>query len=130
MSKLSIARLQDITSLVNGLTKAGVEGADAFVTFVTDFSDQIISALRNRLTIEENLSSTVKDVTLSEATNQVISFDKKLTPKHVFATKCRPFSTAVTAFNWEMTQSGDLRVRASFLNAPTTLQTVTLVILY
>lgn len=132
MAKISISRLFEAAPVIQAFQKAKIEGLESFITFLSDFSEQVIRALRARLTIEENMSSQVNDVALqSGVAQEVYLVNKTIQPRHVFATKCDPFSTQITAFNWQIRMDGNIDVVATFTPAPTSGKiTARIVILY
>lgn len=57
MTKISVSRLLDLSATLEGVKKAKVEGLDTFIQYVSDFSDQVITAMRNRLSVSDNLDA-------------------------------------------------------------------------
>lgn len=132
MAKISISRLFEAGPVIQAFQKAKIEGLEAFITFLSDFSEQVIRALRSRLTIEENMASQVEDVELSSGVSQqVYLLTKAIQPRHVIVTKSSPFSTQITAFNWQIRMDGNIDVVATFTPAPASGKiTARIVVLY
>jgi len=126
VAKLSISRLLEASKLLQ--TKAGQE-LQELITFVNDLANQIVLALRQGLTFEDNFKCKVVSVTLTHNTVQTINSDSKqifsVMPARVVST-----TTAVTSFIWYINSAEELTVNAQFLGAPTDPQTVKLIIFF
>lgn len=132
MAKISISRLFEAGPVIAAFQKAKIDGLEAFITFLSDFSEQTIRALRAKLTIEDNLASQVNDVELQSGISQEVFVKvKSAVPRHVIVTKSDPFSTQITAFNWQVRLDGNIDVVATFTPAPASGKiTARVVILY
>jgi len=119
MAKISISRLFEAGPVIQAFQKAKVEGVEPFITFLSDFSEQVIRALRGKLTFEENFASQVDNVELRSSQSQIVYTQfKNVVPRHVFVTKSSPYSSLITAFNWQVRQDGNIDVVATFSPAP------------
>jgi hypothetical protein len=129
--KINIGRVFDSGPVIEAFSKAGIKGANDFLTYMADLSNQVVNALRGTLTIEDNLDSLVKVIELKHGESiEILLPDQKKMPKHVFPTKAIPFANAVITFNWQMTQTGTLEVVATFTGTPTAPVQVNMVILF
>lgn len=130
MTKISVSRLMDLSATLEGVKKAKVEGLDTFIQYVSDFSDQVITAMRNRLSVSDNLDALERTVTLKNGIAQKVENDAARTPKHVLCTQVRPFANSLATFNWELDSEQQIRVKATFDPVPADTVTVKLIILY
>lgn len=129
--KLSLGRTFDTGQVLQALSKAGVKGIDDFITYLQDFSTQTINALRSTLTFEDNFNCLVKTIELTSAVSQTIQLpNQKKSVRHIIPTQSVPFANAVTQFNWQITDTGLLEVKASFAGSPTAAVQITMVILF
>ena len=132
MAKLNLTRVFDAGRVIQSFSKAGIGGdLEDFITYLADFTNQIIGAIRKTLTIEDNMDSEVKTVQLPHNVVQKISLTSpKKVPRHIWITKVLPFTNAPLSFTWQMAQDGSLEVLATFTGAPTDKVDTTLVILF
>lgn len=131
MTKLNLTRVFDSGRVIQTFAKAGIGDLEDFITYLYDFSNQMIGAIRKTLTIEDNLDSDVKILDLKNGVSQEISLSNpKKIPNHCWISKVTPFENSPLSFNWQMTKDGTLEVKATFTDSPTTPVTVKLVILF
>jgi hypothetical protein len=130
MTKIRVSKLVDIQGLIQSMTEKGIEGAEEFGTFLSEFSDQVIRGFRNGLSLVDNFYGTEVDVSLKDGVIQKVKNDPKLTPRHVFPSYVSSFENPVETFSWRLDSSQQIEVRANFLGSPSSTVTVRLVILY
>jgi hypothetical protein len=131
VAKLNLTRVFDAGRVIQSLSKVGAGDLEDFITYLADFTNQIIGAIRKTLTIEDNLDSEIRTIDLRSGVSQSITLlNGKKVPKHVFITKTVPFDAPATSFGWQMAQDGTLQVKAIFLGSPSGNIATTLVILF
>lgn len=126
MAKLSISRLLDSSKLLQ--TAAGQQ-LQELITFVNDVSDQVIRALRQGLTFEDNFKCKISIVSLKHDTEQRINYDDKQI-FGILPVRCISSTTGLSGFIWYINSSNQLIVKPEFIGAPTDPVDVTIVILY
>lgn len=131
MGKLNLTRVFDAGRVIQSFSKLGAGDLEDFITYLADFTNQIIGAISKNLTIEDNMDALVKTIDLKSSVSQKITLTNvKKTPRHVFITKVIPFENPATSFNWQMAQDGTLEVQAIFLSNPSGNISTSLVILF
>lgn len=131
MAKITSTRTFDVGRVIASLAAKGIGDLEDFLTYVQDFSIQMISALNKTLTVEQNLDSDNRVVSLISGVSQNIRIqDPKKVPVHVLVSKCIPFNNPIDTFNWQITQDGSLQVMATFIGAPTSAVQVSLIVLF
>lgn len=131
MAKITSTRTFDVGRVIQALAAKGIGDLEDFLTYVQDFSIQMISALNKTLTIEQNLDSETRVIGLMDGIPQKIFIqNSQKVPLHIITTKTMPFSNPVTSFAWQILQDGSLQVQASFLGSPTSQVDTTLIILF
>lgn len=131
--KISIGKTFDTGQIIKSFKEIGVKGAEEFVTYFSDLSTQLVNALRGTLTLEENLNTLVKTVSMTDNTRFSFTLtgqNAKKTPKHIIVTRAYPITNAVTSFGWQILQDGSVEVLATFNGTPTSSVDVTLVIFF
>lgn len=123
--KLNITRIFDTAKAF--ATKSGQELQD-FVSYTAEAFTQIIAALRNGLTFEDNINCLVSQPTVMHDVTSVINTNGKR-PQHVILTRC-PTTSICTGFGWQFNDQGQVTVRATFSGSPATPVQLTLVILF
>lgn len=129
--KISIGRTFDSGQVLASLSKSNVKGLDDFITYLQDMSTQLVNALRGTLTFEDNFNSTVKVIALEHNTSLTFQLpDGRKSPQHIIVTRTGNFTYPLSSFVWQLTDKGDVQVKATFTGTPTQAIDVTLVILY
>lgn len=124
--KVTLSRIFETSKAL--ATKPGQELQD-FITFVGEMSEQVLRALRNGITFEDNIRCQTPRVGLIHNIDQVVNTDGK-TPKRIIVTRVYSTTTGVDAFMWYVNNSGQLVVKAKFINAPTDKIDVDLLVFY
>ncbi len=126
MAKLSISRLLEASKLLQ--TKAGQE-LQELITFVNDLANQIVLALRQGLTFEDNVKCKVTTVTLTHQIPQVINSEGKqisgIIPVRIMST-----TEMLIGLNWYIDVSNQLVLTPYFVTATDTPYDVKIIILY
>lgn len=118
--KMTVSRLFEAGAVLEAFQKAKIEGIEGFVTFLSDFSENVIRGMRGQLTFRDNMLYVEKSVSLRSGVSQRIQLDqaKGLPPRLVWIGKATPFSAILTGFQWTVTLDGSLEVIATFSPAP------------
>lgn len=119
MTKINISRLFEISQYLT--TDAGSQLKDA-LQYLSEYVEVTVRALRNGLTVDDNLSATIKQVSLLDNTETVIlaSGAEIRTVKQIMLRRVvSADSYMVTAFGWKYNESGEVVVKATFENSPT-----------
>lgn len=124
--KLSVSRLVETSKLLN--TKAGKDLGE-LVIYVADLAEDMISALRNGLTLDENENGKSLTVSLTHGTAQVINTDQKR-PVEVRVRRVFSSTYGFDGLIWYVNDAGQTVVKINFTGAPTTALDVTLAILF
>lgn len=130
MTKIRVSRMVDIQSLVASMAKAGIEGAEEFGSFLSEFTDQVIRGFKQGISVRDNLFGTEVDVSLKDGVSQKFKNDPQRTPRHVLVSYVSPFENGVQSFNWKLDSEQQIVVQASFAGSPSSNVTVRLIILY
>lgn len=124
--KLSISKLLETSRFLT--TKAGAELRD-FIVYVAEFSEQVLRALRNGLTFDDNFNAKAVVVELADATAQIVDTAGKnptgIIPLRVFSSTYR-----IASFGWYINADGKTVVTAGFTGSPSDKINVTLVIFF
>lgn len=113
--KIGISRLVETSKLLQ--TKSGQELQDLINHYV-ELADNVIKALNNRLTLEDNFNGKALTVSLANGTASVINTDGKV-PSEVRVRRVYSSSSGVDSFIWYVNNSGQTVVKANFTGSPT-----------
>lgn len=127
MAKLSVSRLLDSSKLLQ--TAAGQQ-LQELITFINDISDQVIRALRQGLTFQDNIKCITPTVSLKHDTEQRVNYDDSRQIFGLLPVRCISTTTGIDGFLWYINASNQLIVKAEFIGAPTDPVDVTIIILY
>jgi hypothetical protein len=119
--KLTVSRLFEAGAVLEAFQKAKIEGIEGFVTFLSDFSENVIRGLRGQLTFRDNMLYAEKVISLKTGVAQRLAVPQSsnLPPRLVFLGKVTPYSAVVTGFQWTNTLDGQLEVVCTFSPVPT-----------
>lgn len=109
-------------------TDAGQQLQEA-LTFLNDVSDQVLRALRNGLTFQDNFNCLVTESTLKHDTETQISTSGKR-PSGVIPLRVLSTSSGIDGITWFLNNQGQLIVKIKFTDAPTESRKVQLLILF
>ncbi len=121
--KINVTRIFETSRAL--ATKSGQELQD-FVEFVSGAFAQVILALRNNLTFEDNFLCLTQQITLFHNQVQIINTNGK-TPKRIMAT-ARSTTQILTGFGWTIGDNGETQIKATFDGSPVAAQNLDLVI--
>jgi hypothetical protein len=118
--KMTVSRLFEAGAVLEAFQKAKIEGIEGFVTFLSDFSENVIRGMRGQLTFRDNMLYAERSVSLQSGVSQRIQLDqsKGLPPRLVWIGKLTPFSAILTGFQWTVNLDGTLEVVCTFSPAP------------
>jgi hypothetical protein len=125
--KLSNPKSFDTNEVLTILRKAKLGELESFINTLASFISEVTSAMRNKLTVVENMSAIEVEYTLKHDTDTIIGvngLDGKVIS--IIPLKVMPYANPITSFAWEYTITGELRCRAKFEGAPSTACTVRL----
>lgn len=129
--KLTVPRTFDSGPIIKAFAKADIQDSEEFVSYMADATEQLIKSVKQGLSIEDNFSGEVRELTLKHNTVAAVNVkNQKQTVRHMIPTYCADFDNPIEAFSWQYDDKGGLRVRAIFRNAPTASIQVRVVILY
>lgn len=126
MARINLSTLFETSRAL--ATEAGGELKD-FIIYFADFSRQIIQALKNGLSFEDNFNAKVVNVSLINDTAQIINTDGN-TPVGVIPIRVVSTTVGLDDFSWYFDDDGNFTVKAGFTGSPSDTITVRLVILY
>jgi hypothetical protein len=128
MAKITIARLLETSKLL--ATEAGQQLSE-LITYMSDLSEQVLRTLNNNVTIRDNLSAKISQVSLKHNTEQVLNTDGKY-PIWVAPARVISNVVGVDDFHWYINSANDVIVRVGFTGGPpsSTAYDVVLVIFY
>ncbi len=102
---------------------------EELLTFVNDVSDQVLRALRNGLTFQDNFNCKIATATLKHDVSSQISTDGKR-PTGVIPIRVMSTDFGVDKFTWYINNQGFLEVKISYTSTPTEGLDVKLLILF
>lgn len=126
MAKLSISRLLEVSKLL--ATDAGKQ-LEELLTFTNDVADQVLRALRNGLTFQDNFNCKISTASMKHEVETEVSTDSK---RPVGVIPIRVLSTAIgiDKLTWYINNQGRLTVKVSFTTATTDVVDVQFLILF
>ena len=125
MSKITIANVFEISKAL--ATEAG-EQLQTPLSFLSEFGEQSLRALRNGLNFRDNFDGEFKTVELLTGVDQIVSVTK--TPVDIWVTRTFTKTAFVASFGWYLNDESQLVVNASFVGAPTAAIQVRLAIVF
>ena len=114
MAKITIARLLETSKLL--ATEAGQQLSE-LVTYMSDLSEQVLRTLNNNVTIKDNLSAKISQVSLKQNTEQVLNTDGKY-PVWVAPARVVSNVYGIENFHWYINSANDVIVRVGFTGSP------------
>ena len=114
--KITLSRVFETSRAL--ATSAGQELSD-FIDFTAQMSEQVLRALRNGLTLEDNVRCLTQRVTLESDKHQQVATGGKL-PNKVLVTRIYSLTNGLSGFLWYVDNQNRLNVRCTFDNSPGT----------
>lgn len=128
--KINLSRSFDPEKFIRSATDLGVTGARELGNLLSDILENVVSVLRNGITIEDNVDAKIRNVILKDNVITSIGMPDPLKKvKHIIPTQVRPFTAGLKTFNWQYNVQGEIEIRATFdppTNASVSLQLVLL----
>lgn len=114
--KISLSKLFDITEIKDS---AIIEGVKPLVAFVNQFSDQMIRALRNSLTLQDNIKGVKRRVDFTHAAEQIVEYSGGV-PMGIIPLRVIDPEDSLASFNWKINSKGELSITPYFRLASST----------
>ena len=124
--KMNISRLLETSKFAS--TDAGQQLAD-FIQYVADLAENVIRALQNQLTFQDNFNAKVSTISLKHNVEQVVNTDFKR-PMGILPLQAISTTTGVDSLIWYVNNSGQTVVKVGLVGSPTAAVDVTLAILF
>jgi len=129
--KMTLSKLFDTDVIVKRFNDAKVTGIDDFVSSISSLSDQVITVLRNNVSLADNIDCRVKTLELKHDTSYTFENPLRLkTVQHIVGTRVIPFANPLTSLAWQYNAKGDIEIKAQFLGAPTAPVSLTFVMYF
>lgn len=129
--KINLSKLFDTDVIVKRFNDAKVTGIDDFVSSISSLSDQVITILRNNVSLADNIDCKIKTLDLKHNETFTLENPQRLkTVQHLVATRSIPFANPVSSLAWQYNAKGDLELKAQFVGAPTSPVSVTFVMYF
>lgn len=123
--KLTLTRLLDTGRIL--ATEPGQQLA-FFFSYLAEFVEQTIRALRNGLTFSDNFACEIKRVTLTSGEAQTITASRQVTGAVVMRVVSQ--TSYLTGFNYYYDTRGELTVIAEFSSGASTSHDVVILLLF
>jgi len=123
--KISVTRLLDTAKLM--ATKLG-QDAPGFISYISEFCEQTIRALRNGLTFADNFLGEQKTVSLLHGIAQVVSSKQRVIG--IIPIRVVSQTHGLSSFGWYYDDQGELTVKISYDADPAVALDVSLVLLF
>ena len=124
--KLNIPRIFEKSQALS--SDAGKQLTD-FINFMADFVEQTTRALRNQVTIADNMDTIVSEVTVADSTETVVYTNGKI-PSGIHVIKVSDKNHAVSAFRWYINDQNQTIVWCKYYSVPTSQVNLKLVIYF
>lgn len=123
--KITLTRVLETSKIL--ATDIGQKIPD-FFNYMAEFVEQVVRALRNGLTFQDNFDCLVKTVSLQHDVPQVVSADRKV--NGIIPLRVMSQSLKLDGFGWYYDQQNRLTVNATFDPTPTSTIDVMILILF
>lgn len=112
--KLNVSRVFEAGRVQDALAKSGVKGLDDFVSYLSDFAENVIRAFGGRITFADNFLYEERTVPLQNGIESLIQLTKSGQPKQVTIAKVTPYESFITTYQWTMKVDGRMAFIANF----------------
>jgi hypothetical protein len=126
MTKLAVPALFELSKAL--ATQAGQELQEA-LQYLSIVSDQVVRALRQGVSLADNLDCLTSNVTLSHNKAQVVNANGR-SPVGIVPIRVISTSVSIPSIKWSINSSNEVSVTATFLTDPGSAQQVVLLILF
>lgn len=124
--KITLSRIFETSKAL--ATAPGQELQD-FINFVAQFAEQTLRALRNGLTLDDNVRCVTQRLTVTNLTDQLVNTGS-VVPNRVLVTRVYSTKYSLASWLWFLDNAGKLTVRLGFTPVPTERVEVDLLIFY
>jgi hypothetical protein len=124
--KITLSRIFETSKAL--ATAPGQELQD-FINFVAQFAEQTLRALRNGLTLDDNVRCVTQRIALTNLTDQLVNTGS-VVPNRVLVTRVYSTKYSLASWLWFLDNAGKLTVRLGFTPTPTERVEVDLLIFY
>ncbi len=125
MAKLSVTRLLETSRML--ATEAGKQLVE-LIEYVNSTSSEIIRSLRNGLTFQDNFDALVSTVEVKDDIDTAINTNQR-TPSMIIIGRNQS-GLKVDSFGWSVDTSGVVTIKVKFLPTATSVQRLTLLIIF
>lgn len=126
--KLTIGKLLESSRYL--ATEVGQQIPDFFV-FMSDLTDQVVRALRNGLTFQDNFDAEIRTTSVTHNTAQVVVPRKPgAAVQGIIPLRLVSQTHGIDSFAWYYDPQGRLTIRVGITSAPANPIQITLAILY
>lgn len=126
MTKLAVPALFELSKAL--ATDAGQQLQEA-LQYLSIVSDQVVRALRQGVSLADNLDCLTSTVTLSHNKAQVVNASGRQ-PVGIIPIRVVSTSVAIPTIQWSLNTANEVSVTATFLMDPGSAQQVVLLILF
>lgn len=127
MAKLQISKVLETSKLL--ATQAGQQLSE-LITFTNDMSEQVVRALRQGLTFDDNFKALSATISVTHNTEQIVETNNR-TPVYVLPARVVSSTVGIDAFTWFIDNSNRLVVKVGFTSpAPTAPLNVAILIFF
>lgn len=124
MAKITISRLFEISQYLT--TKAGQELRPA-LAYISEFAEVTLRNLRNGLTFSDNLDCEIKQVSVRDGVETIISIASKRRPSRIYIDRIIDNTFyVVNAYGWKFNSVGDVVIKVKFDGTPSSSLDITL----
>lgn len=128
--KITASKLFDTDLVVKALEAAKVTGLQDFISNLSEISDQVIRALKNKISLQDNIDCSEKEIALfgDIPLNIANPIDGRRV-RHILVSRTRDVANPVTTFAWQYTAKGEIELNVAFKTFKSK-NTVTLLMFY
>lgn len=126
MAKITISRLFEVSKILK--TEAGKQLSD-LINYTSELAEQVLRALRNGLTFEDNFNSKILTISATHNTLIKVYISDKI-PTGILIRRILSSSVMVDAFNWHIDDNGTLNLKILFNPASSDIINIELIITF
>lgn len=127
--KINVSKLFDANKVIEAFIAAKIEGIEDFVTNLSDLSDQVLRALRQRLTLADNIDCETKVLAMTSGVSvKYLPPEPTRRVKHIVPSRSSNFANPVLSTSWRYTTGGEIEILCTFPFSPAT--DVTFILFY
>lgn len=112
--KISVSKLFDANTVIEAFVAAKVEGIEDFVSNLADLSDQMIRALRQRISLADNIDCLEKNFRMTSGTSiKFLPPDQTKRVRHIIPTRVSDFENPILSVAWKYVSGGEIEIRTT-----------------